>query len=41
METETVMWLALLSPIFLYVAVRLASAAYFKSKRQYESENPK
>lgn len=30
--------LIIISPLFLYVVVRLATAAYFKSKRQYESE---
>ncbi len=39
MSDTNALWLALLSPFFLYAAVRLASAAYFRSKRQYESEN--
>lgn len=29
---------AVVSPIILYALVRLATAAYFKSKQHYESE---
>lgn len=36
--SESLFLLIPLSLLFLYVAVRLATAAYFRSKHQYESE---
>ncbi len=38
MTAETLTLAALVIPVVVYLVVRFASAAYFKSKQQYESE---